>query len=163
MNPKDLFQNHSTGEGQSWGAQLLSTHQNRNTDLGCAKEAQRAPAGASTQHHLALVPPPTQHSSEALSRSLLCSETFYDSPQPLDKSQFHNLFLASLSRLFSNILTGNSNKLRPQAHPILHHVLNSPRTCVEPWFMFSLSVDSPTPHSLSLSSLKVSSLIQPSF
>ena len=104
------------------------------------KEPQQGPAPSTTWpwclHPL--------NTAEALSRSLLCSETFHDSPQPLDKSQFHNLLLDSLSRLFSNILTGNSNKPRPQAHPILHHSLNMP-TLV--WSLGSCFLSRGLPHS----------------
>lgn len=122
-------------------------------------KAPRASASSQNNSEQASVPPSPQHSSENLNRSLLRSETFHDSSQSLDKSQFHSLLSASLSSLFSNTLTGNSNNSRPQAHQILYHFLNTPCACVDPWFMFSFPLDCPTHRSLSVSSLKGSSSI----
>lgn len=75
----------------------------------------------------------------ALNRSLLCSETFNDSPQPLDKSQFHNLlqppFPASSSHTFLLEIASNS---MPQAQQIIYCFLNMARTLLESWFMVFL-------------------------
>ncbi|KAL0595135.1 hypothetical protein AAY473_035325 [Plecturocebus cupreus] len=57
----------------------------------------------------------------ALSRSILCSETFNDSPQPLEKSQMHNLLSAFLSSPFSlYTLTGNSKFISDTAFFLKH-------------------------------------------
>lgn len=81
----------------------------RFTDLSCAKNAESIQGRGQHPRQLWNRPRSLYLLNTAPNRSLLCSETFHDSPQPLDKSQFHNLLSASFSRLFfSYILTGNS-------------------------------------------------------